>query len=561
MSTSLMPFMVRDFQTARHGGPPEDADEQAVGRLTGLLAGTLSLSAALTAYAWGCASNHIGRKPVIVIGNAVSLISILWFGLAGSYGSALAARAFGGFFNGILGAWKCMIGESTSVLQQGKLFGYMSLAWGLGCIAGPALGGMFSRPCREGGRMTSLPGCGPGGLFRGRPFLLACLVGSVTILAALLLSVALLEETLPQHLRDSGLQARWRRWMRRRRACCDGDLSADEAMELGECRAAADGSADAMEAKVAAATKGSEAQALLPQGPPASNEDCGGSATCGSDTATDCSPSPSSAQLLAPDDDGEPLLEGGAGSTDTAGSGQAGDSSADAAGAAAKGASGTGGEDRPAAPPQPWWREQQVLLALLAFSSNVLVFGMLEALFPIYATASRAQGGLGMMEEQIAPPLMFFGLVLMPYGLYGYPWLQRRLGTLRLARWGLLTAAAVCLLIPAVASLRAASAAAASVLLYFTTSIHAISLCNTAVGAMIAMNTAPSAEQLGAVNGVGQTLAALLRGVGPALGGVLWAASLGLHAPGQQFLTFALVACGALASWEVFRWLRLPNLK
>ncbi len=31
-----------------------------------------------------------------------------------------------------------------------------------------------------------------------------------------------------------------------------------------------------------------------------------------------------------------------------------------------------------------------------------------------------------MREEQIAPPLMFFGAVLMPYSLYGYPWLQRK---------------------------------------------------------------------------------------------------------------------------------------
>lgn len=33
-----------------------------------------------------------------------------------------------------------------------------------------------------------------------------------------------------------------------------------------------------------------------------------------------------------------------------------------------------------------------------------------------------------MREEQIAPPLMFFGAVLMPYSLYGYPWLQRKVG-------------------------------------------------------------------------------------------------------------------------------------
>ncbi|PNG99489.1 Protein ZINC INDUCED FACILITATOR-LIKE 1, partial [Tetrabaena socialis] len=174
--------------------------------------GTFSFASFTTAYAWGCASNYIGRKPVIVVGNVVSFISILWFGLSGSYAAALAARVFGGFFNGILGAWKCMIGESTEVLLQGKFFGYMSLAWGLGCIAGPAVGGAFARPCA---RMV-LPLCGRGELLADRPYFLACLVASTSILASALLSVLLLEETLPAELAERGVAGALRRWRARR---------------------------------------------------------------------------------------------------------------------------------------------------------------------------------------------------------------------------------------------------------------------------------------------------------------------------------------------------------
>jgi hypothetical protein len=68
-------------------------------------------------------------------------------------------------------------------------------------------------------------------------------------------------------------------------------------------------------------------------------------------------------------------------------------------------------------------------------------------------------------------------------------------------------------------------------------------------------------EQLGAVNGVGQTLAAFVRGVGPALGGVLWAASLELQQAGQQFLTFTIIALLAFGTWLLFRQVALPNLK
>lgn len=64
-------------------------------------------------------------QPVIIIGNVVSFVSILWFGASTTYATAMAARAFGGFFNGILGAWKCMISESTDVSMQVRLaYGY-----------------------------------------------------------------------------------------------------------------------------------------------------------------------------------------------------------------------------------------------------------------------------------------------------------------------------------------------------------------------------------------------------------------------------------------------------
>jgi hypothetical protein len=45
---------------------------------------------------------------------------MLWFGAAGSYASAAAARVFGGFFNGIIGSWKCMLGECYDTLAQAR---------------------------------------------------------------------------------------------------------------------------------------------------------------------------------------------------------------------------------------------------------------------------------------------------------------------------------------------------------------------------------------------------------------------------------------------------------
>ena len=68
----------------------------------------------------GYLSNRWGRKPVILIGNVACFLGMLWFGLSDSYAVALSSRVFAGLFNGILGAWKCIIGESGDSLLQGK---------------------------------------------------------------------------------------------------------------------------------------------------------------------------------------------------------------------------------------------------------------------------------------------------------------------------------------------------------------------------------------------------------------------------------------------------------
>jgi MFS family permease len=54
-----------------------------------------------------------------------------------------------------------MIGESCDSLMQGKVMSYMSLAWGLGCIAGPTIGGLLAQPCNT---WPGMVGCSAGGL-------------------------------------------------------------------------------------------------------------------------------------------------------------------------------------------------------------------------------------------------------------------------------------------------------------------------------------------------------------------------------------------------------------
>lgn len=151
-------YMVRDWEG--------HISEERVSRLTGLLAAVYSSSSFLTALAWGYLSDHIGRKPVVVIGNVVSsaglpaclvhgmvslscmlqmsdfillcaqvcTLAIVGFGAAPSYRFAVFTRFCGGFFNGITGSLKTIIGESFDGDGQARALSALSCAWGIGEI-------------------------------------------------------------------------------------------------------------------------------------------------------------------------------------------------------------------------------------------------------------------------------------------------------------------------------------------------------------------------------------------------------------------------------------------
>lgn len=53
---------------------------------------------------WGALSDRIGRKPVVFVGCAGTIISLLLVGFAPNFWTALAGRIVGGALNGNIGA-------------------------------------------------------------------------------------------------------------------------------------------------------------------------------------------------------------------------------------------------------------------------------------------------------------------------------------------------------------------------------------------------------------------------------------------------------------------------
>eukprot|EP00873_Tetraselmis_striata_P045985 jgi/Tetstr1/466249/TSEL_010805.t1 len=481
-------FMVRDYGFT---------DEQEVSQRTGLMASYYCLAMFLTAYFWGKFSDRFGRKPVVVIGNATATVSVLLFGFSRSYEMACLARFVGGFFNGIFGSLKTMIGESCDASSQGQALVFLSISWGIGTTLGPLIGGLLARPCQT---YAGMPLCGEGELMVTSPFLLPCLAAGAVQLGATVMSMCLMQETLPSLTSAAqGERARRGFW---------------------------GGAARLLSFRGRGARGAGPAELGMTGLPPANPLSRGSSR--GSDIAAGLAESEDGAEG-ADEEAGMRLIE---------------DEAADSAAPEGK----EGGELELET---PWWHRREVVLCLLGYGLVAFIFNLSDEVTPIYASVPASDGGLGLSTSQLGIPLAVQGVSLLLYASFGFKRMQARLGVLRLARAGLYLSAAVWLLHPA-ASLLMPNLPGALGVLCVSQVGKAVAGVSTFTSSMVLVNVASPPRQLGRVNGVGQSVAAFVRGVGPAAGGFLWALTLGTGLRYHQFIVYSGIAVGSLATVAVY---------
>ncbi len=132
----FLAFMIEDLGYTGHR----------LGIYAGGLAASFSGSQFLSSYLWGKISDKFGRKPSVVIGTLGAAIGMLIFGLSKSYTQAVIGRCIAGLLNGNIGVVKSFLTEITDDSNRGAAFSYMSVAWALGSILGPLIGGLLCRP-------------------------------------------------------------------------------------------------------------------------------------------------------------------------------------------------------------------------------------------------------------------------------------------------------------------------------------------------------------------------------------------------------------------------------
>ncbi len=117
---------------------------QASPEMVGLLMATYSFTQFLAAPFWGRLSDRIGRRPVLLVSLAGASAAYVWLGLAESLWTLFAARAVGGAMAGNISAAFAYVADVTTRENRAKGMGMIGAAFGLGFIAGPAIGGILA---------------------------------------------------------------------------------------------------------------------------------------------------------------------------------------------------------------------------------------------------------------------------------------------------------------------------------------------------------------------------------------------------------------------------------
>lgn len=155
--------------------------------VAGLLLATYSLLQLLATPYLGALSDRVGRRPVLIISQIGTVLSFLLLGVANSLPLLFAARMLDGISGGNISTAQAYISDVVDEKNRARAFGLIGVAFGLGFIVGPVLGGILSH---------------------GNNFYRPALAAGAISFVSLLLTIFYLPESLPQGKRSQQRQPR-----------------------------------------------------------------------------------------------------------------------------------------------------------------------------------------------------------------------------------------------------------------------------------------------------------------------------------------------------------------
>ncbi|KAF9453684.1 MFS general substrate transporter [Macrolepiota fuliginosa MF-IS2] len=146
----------------------------------------------ITVIYWGRISDHVGRKPVLLLSCAAVIISTLLLGMSKTFGMVVLSRCISGGFNSNVATTKTVIGEITDDTNRADGFALLNVPWSLGVSIGFFIGGLLSNPHKHFPHMFS------GKIWRDFPYLLPCATIALASSLAFLVALTHFHETLPR---------------------------------------------------------------------------------------------------------------------------------------------------------------------------------------------------------------------------------------------------------------------------------------------------------------------------------------------------------------------------
>ena len=138
---SVLGWLVRHVEAL---APPSGQNPLLVAALVGgVLSAAYSLLQFIFAPFWGERSDRLGRRPVLLLTVAGTALSYLLWAFSGSFWLFLFARLFGGAMSGNLSVATAAVADVTTRENRAKGMGLIGVAFGLGFITGPAIGGII----------------------------------------------------------------------------------------------------------------------------------------------------------------------------------------------------------------------------------------------------------------------------------------------------------------------------------------------------------------------------------------------------------------------------------
>src|SRR5271169_6422937 len=137
----------------------------AQGLAIGVIVSSFSAMQFIFSPIWGRLSDRHGRRPILLLttsGAAISYalfaVGALMHGHAAALLLILVSRSFAGLFGGNITVAQAYIADITPPEQRSKRMGIIGMAFGLGFIFGPAIGGIS---------LKHIGGAGPGAIAAG----------------------------------------------------------------------------------------------------------------------------------------------------------------------------------------------------------------------------------------------------------------------------------------------------------------------------------------------------------------------------------------------------------